>query len=73
MPSWLVLVLKWGGIALAIVAAVALIYVQLLMPTAEEAAATTAPVTIYWVLLLVGVVAAIVGIFVKESPPESEA
>jgi uncharacterized membrane protein len=73
MPSWLVPVLKWGGIALAVVAAAGLIYVQLLMPAAEEAAETAAPVTLYWVLLLVGVVAAIVGIFVKESPPESEA
>ena len=29
MPSWLVPTLKWGGIVLAIISAIAIIYVQL--------------------------------------------
>jgi uncharacterized membrane protein len=28
MPTWLVPTLKWGGIALAVIAAIAIIYVQ---------------------------------------------
>ncbi len=74
MPRWLVLVLRWGGTALAVVAAAALIYVELLMLTAEEAPAETmTPVTFYWVLLVAGVVAAAVGFIVPTDTPESEA
>ncbi len=74
MPRWLVLVLRWGGTALAVVSAAALIYVELLMLTAEEALAeTTAPVTLYWVLLVVGVVAGAVGFFTATDTPEGEA
>ncbi len=62
MPGWLVPVLKWGGLAVAIVFAIALIYVQQLAPESGEAAAeTAAPVALYWVLLVVGVVATIIG------------
>ncbi len=62
MPGWLVPVLKWGGLAVAIVFAIALIYVQQLTPEGGEAAAgTSAPLTLYWVLLVVGVVATIIG------------
>ena len=64
MPTWLVATLKWGGIALAIVSAVAIIYVQYIAagPTPEAGAATDeAPMTLYWVLLVVGIVAAIAG------------
>jgi hypothetical protein len=64
MPTWLVATLKWGGIALAIVSAVAIIYVQYIAagPTPETGAATDeAPMTLYWVLLVVGIVAAIAG------------
>ena len=62
MPRWLVLVLRWGGTALAVVAAAALIYVELLMLTAEEAPAETmTPVTFYWALLVVGAVVAVIG------------
>ncbi len=32
MPNWLTLILRWGGIALAVVFGVALIYVELLAP-----------------------------------------
>ena len=64
MPTWLVATLKWGGIALAIVSAVAIIYVQYIAaaPVPEAGAATDeAPMTLYWVLLVVGIVAAIAG------------
>ena len=74
MPRWLVLVLRWGGVALVVVAAAGLIYVQLVAPTlAEVPAETTAPLILYWVLLVVGVVAAAVGFFVAAGTPESEA
>ncbi len=62
MPVWLIAVLKWGGLIVAIVSAIALIYVQQFMPEGGEAAAgTSAPLTLYWVLLVVGVVATIIG------------
>ena len=64
MPTWLVPTLKWGGIALAIISAIAIIYVQYIAaaPTPEAGAATDeAPVTLYWVLLLVGIAATIAG------------
>ncbi len=66
MPAWIIAVLKWGGIALAVFGGVALVWVQWIAtgPPAEAGAApelTTAPVTLYVVLLIVGVVAAIVG------------
>ncbi len=64
MPSWLTSVLQWGGLALAVVAAAALIYVLgILEPAAEGEAAEpiAAPVTLYWVLLVIGVVGAVIG------------
>jgi hypothetical protein len=54
--------LKWGGIAL--ISAIAIIYVQYIAaaPTLEAGAATDeAPVNLYWVLLVVGMVATIAG------------
>ncbi len=65
MPSWLILVLQWGGLALAVLSAAALIYFLGIMEPAAggEAAAeqVTAPITMYWVLLVIGVVGAAVG------------
>ncbi len=64
MPSWLTPILQWGGIALAILSAAALIYVLGIMePAAEGEAAEpiAAPVTLYWVLLVIGVVGAVIG------------
>ena len=43
MPSWLVPVLQWGGLALAIVSAAALIYVLGIMEPAAEGEQITAP------------------------------
>ncbi len=60
MPSWLTVALKWGGVAVEIVFAAALIWVGLSAPDAEGAL-SAAPVELYWVLLAVGVIAAIVG------------
>ncbi len=72
MPSWLTLVLRWGGLAVAIVSAVALIYVQLVAPAPEAGAAPSeAPVILYWVLLAVGVVAAVVGFAVGRAKPKT--
>ncbi len=74
MPRWLILVLRWGGTALAVVAAAALIYVELLMPTAEEAPVETmTPVTFYWVLLVVGAIMAVIGFITATDTPEGEA
>lgn len=62
MPNWLIAILKWGGLIVAVVFAAALVYVQQLMPEGGEAAAgASAPLTLYWGLLAVGVVAAIIG------------
>ncbi len=74
MPSWLILVLQWGGLALAVLSAAALIYVLGIMePAAEgEAAAeqVIAPVTMYWVLLVIGAVCAAVGFTMgRRKPP----
>ena len=57
--------LEWGGAVLAMVSAAALIYVELfLMRTAEEVPVeSTAPVELYWILLVIGVIAAIIGFF----------
>ncbi len=73
MPSWLTPVLQWGGLALAVVSAAALIYVLGIMePAAEgEAAADqiTAPVPVYWVLLVIGVVGAVLGFVLGRRKP----
>ncbi len=55
MPSWLTPVLQWGGLALAIVSAAALI--------------NAAPVTLYWVLLVIGVVGAVIGFVLGRRSP----
>lgn len=73
MPNWLTLILRWGGIALAVVFGVALIYVELLAPAPEAGAApSAAPVILYWVLLVVGVVAAVVGFAVGRGKPKTD-
>ncbi len=66
MSNWQVLVLRWGGALLAVVFAVALILVYFVVDTAVGETASSAPEIIYWILLIVGVVAAVVG-FRKET------
>ena len=55
MPSWLTPVLQWGGLAFAIASAAALI--------------NAAPVTLYWVLLVIGVVGAVIGFVLGRRKP----
>jgi len=73
MPSWLTPVLQWGGLALAILSAAALIYVLGIMEPAAEGEGTadqiTAPVPVYWVLLVIGVVGAVVGFVLGRRKP----
>ncbi len=69
MPSWLVPVLKWGGFALAIVSAAALIYVLGIMEPAAEGEQITAPVQVYLVLLVIGVVGAVAGFSLARRKP----
>ncbi len=73
MPSWLILVLQWGGLALAVLSAAALIYVLGIMEPAAEADAAAeqviAPITMYWVLLVIGVVGAVVGFTMGRRKP----
>ena len=63
MPNWLIPTLKWGGIVVAVVFAIALFVSGQADTPAEGAAeaASTAPVVLYWVLLVVGVIAAVAG------------
>ncbi len=60
MPNGLIPLLKRGGITLAVVFAIAVIYVRPSVPI-PEGGETSAPVALYWVLLVVGAVAAIGG------------
>ncbi len=69
MPSWLVPVLQWGGPALAIVSAAALIYVLGIMEPAAEGEQITAPVPVYGVLLAIGVAGAVVGFALARRKP----
>ena len=62
MPNSLIPVLKWGGIALAVVFAIALVLASGSQPAADgNGAQDGAPTVLYWILLVIGVVAAIVG------------
>ncbi len=62
--SALALILKWGGLALALLCVAALIYFEVAAPppepgaTAEEAGA---PITLYYILFIIGAIAAVVG------------
>ncbi len=64
MPTWIIALLKWGGLALAVIGGVALGYVEWSFPAPAPGAApqpTAAPIWLYSVLLVIGVIAAIVG------------
>ncbi len=70
VPKWLIQLLKWGGIALAVIFAIALYIVETSTPEAGAAAGeTAAPIQLYWILLVVGVVAAIVGFVMERRKP----
>ena len=74
MQMWLGRALESGGAVLAGVSAAALIYVELfLMRTAEEAPVeSTAPVELYWILLVIGVIAAVIGFVLRRRKPGGE-
>lgn len=64
LPNWLTLVLRWGGPALAVLMAATLIVIKVLTKAPEAGAMpepSTAPEWLYWVLLVVGIVATAVG------------
>ncbi len=63
MTNWLIPTLKWGGIVVAVAFAIALFLAGQFDTAAEGAAeaASTAPIVLYWVLLAVGVIAAVIG------------
>ena len=72
LPNWLMPALRWGGLALALVMAVTLVYLKMLAPTPEAGAMpepTAAPLALYWVLLLVGVIAAAIAFYVRRPKP----
>jgi hypothetical protein len=72
MPNWLMLVLRWGGLALAVVMAATLIILRYAGPASEAGATpepTAAPLTLYWVLLVVGVIAGAIGFYVRRPKP----
>lgn len=61
MPAWLPAAVKWGGIALSMVMAIALIFVQVL-PLEDAKVNPIAPLWLYWILLSIGLVAGIFGV-----------
>ncbi len=69
MPNWVTLSLQWGGLAVAILSAAALIYVLGIIEPAAEGEGTTAPVPVYWVLLVIGVVGAVAGFVLGRRKP----
>ena len=68
IPSWLTPLLQRGGIVLAIVFAAALIWVEnFAPPDGSDTVASAAPTELYWVLLVIGVVAAIAGFYLARN------
>ncbi len=64
MPTWIIALLKWGGIARAVIGIVALGYVEWFLSAPAAGAApqpTAAPVTLYIILSVIGVIAAMLG------------
>ncbi len=60
MPAWLTALLIWGGSAVTIVSVIAVAYVNVIAPP-PEGGDSGAPMTLYMVLIVAGLVAAIVG------------
>ncbi len=64
MPAWIIALLKWGGLALALIGVVAVVSVEWFLPAPAPGRApqpTAAPIWLYSVLFVIGVIAAIVG------------
>ncbi len=70
MPKWVIKLLEWGGIALAVIFAIALYNIETSTPVIDAAAGeTTAPIQLNWILVVVGIVAAIVGFVLERRKP----
>ncbi len=62
MPGWLTGLLKWGGTVVAIVSVIAAVYVEVVMPQPEGGwTVLNMPMTLFVVLIVAGLVAAIIG------------
>lgn len=67
MPKWLIAALSWGGAALAVLSAAALILTKVFAPAPTAGAMpepSGVPMAFYWIALFVGVAAAAVGFVV---------
>ncbi len=61
MPKWLIATLSWGGSGVALASAIALIWAEVLAsPPADGGSGP--PVELYWVLLVMGLIAVIAGL-----------
>ncbi len=70
VPKWVIKLLEWGGIALAVIFAITLYIIETSTPVIDAATGeTAAPIQLYWILLVVGVVAAIVGFVMERRKP----
>ena len=78
MPTWvtftlLTFILKWGGFALGAVSAGAIVYVEMFMPSFDGSPTPGqigGPVTLYAVLLVVGLIYFIFGIYLARHRAE---
>ena len=62
MPGWLTALLMWGGSAVTIVSVIAAVYVEVVMPQPEGGwTVAHMPMTLFVVLIVAGLVAAIIG------------
>ncbi len=62
MPGWLPALLKWGGSAVTIISVIAAVYVEVVLPPPEGGwTVAHMPMTLFVVLIVAGLVAAIIG------------
>ena len=62
MPGWLRALLMWGGSALTIISVIAMIYVEVVVPPPPGGwTVAHMPMTLFVVLTVAGLVAAIIG------------
>ncbi len=62
MPVWLTVLLKLGGSAVTLVSVIAAVYVEVVMPQPEGGwTVANMPMTLFVVLIVSGLVAAIIG------------
>ena len=62
MPEWLTALLKLGGSAVTIISVIAAVYVEVVLPPPEGGwTVADMPMTLFVVLIVAGLVAAIIG------------